>query len=77
MGYPLRDYKSLSEFELLPVPIDNARMEKLESVVYELLNIIKHSDQIAVQVDLLNKTRQLDRERNLFLVQDLTKNLHW
>ena len=67
MGYPLRDYKSLSEFELLPVPIDNARMEKLESVVYELLNIIKHSDQFVVQVDLLNKTRQLERERNLFL----------
>ena len=65
MGYPLRD--SLSEFELLPVPIDNARMEKLESVVYELLNIIKHSERIDVQVDLLNKTRQLDRERNLFL----------
>ena len=72
MGYPLRE----SEFELQPVPIDNARMEKLESVVYELLNIIKHSDKIAVQVDLLNKTRQLDRERNLFLEsrpsQDLT-----
>ena len=65
MGYPLRD--SLSEFELQPVPIDNARMEKLESVVYELLSIIKHSERIDVQVDLLNKTRQLDRERNLFL----------
>ena len=72
MGYPLRD--SLSEFELQPVPIDI--MEKLESVVYELLNIIKHSERIDVQVDLLNKTRQLDRERNLFLEsrpqQDLT-----
>ena len=72
MGYPLRE----SEFELQPVPIDNARMEKLESVVYELFNIIKHSDQFVVQVDPLNKTRQLDRERNLFLesrpLQDLT-----
>ena len=38
MGYPSRD--SLSEFNLQPVPIDNARMEKLESVVYELLNIL-------------------------------------
>ena len=65
MGYHLRD--SLSEFELQTIPIDIARMEKLESVVYELLNIIKHSERIDVQVDLLNKTRQLDRERNLFL----------
>ena len=65
MGYPLRN--SLSEFELKPVLIDIARMEKLESVVYELLNIIKHSERLSVQVDLLNKTRQLDRERNLFL----------
>ena len=48
-----------------PVPI--ARMEKLESVVYEILNIIKLSERIDVQLDLLNKTRQLDRERNLFL----------
>ena len=39
---------------------------ELESVVYELLNIIKHSDRLDVQVELLNKTRQLDRERNLF-----------
>ena len=65
MGYPLRDSFKRSEFELQSV--DNARMEKLESVVYELLNIIKHSERIEVQVDLLNKTRQLDRERNLFL----------
>ena len=54
-------------FELQLVPIDIARMKKLESVVYELLNIINHSDQINVQADLLNKTRMLDRERNLFL----------
>ena len=35
MGHPLRD--SLSEFELQPVPIDNARMEKFESVFYVLI----------------------------------------
>ena len=74
MGYPLRD--SLSEFELQPVPIDTARMEKLESVVNELLKIIKHSDQLDVHEDLINKTRQLDRERNTLLesrpYQDLT-----
>ena len=67
MGYPIshKDSDPLSEFELQPVPI--ARMKKLVSVGYELLNIIKHSERIDVQVDLLNKTRQLDRERNLFL----------
>ena len=74
MGNPLRNVNSLSEFEFQPVPIDNSRMEKLESVVYELLNIIKH--RLDVQVDLLNKTRQLDRVRHLFLEsrpnQDLT-----
>ena len=44
MGYPLseplKNVNFLSEFELQQVPVDNARMEKLESVVYELLNII-------------------------------------
>ena len=67
MGYPLININSLSEFELQPVPIDIARMEKLESVVNELFNIIKHSERLSVQVDLLNKTRQLDREINFFL----------
>ena len=67
IGYSLRNVNSLSEFELQPVLLDTARIEKLESVVYELSSIIKHSDRIDVQVDLLNKTRQLDRERNLFL----------
>ena len=33
MGYPLRNVNSLSEFVLQPVPIDIARIEKLESVV--------------------------------------------
>ena len=40
MGYPIggsrKDSDSLNEFELHPIPIDNARMENLESVVYEL-----------------------------------------
>ena len=46
MGFPI------SEFELQPVAVDNARMEKLESIVYELLNIIKHSDRLSVQLAL-------------------------
>ena len=61
MGYPF------SEFELLPVPIDNARMEKLEVVVYELLHIIQNSRRYDVLKDSFKKLRQLDKERNSFL----------
>ena len=32
--------RPISEFELRPVPVANSRMEKLESVVNDLLNII-------------------------------------
>ena len=66
IGYPLRNVNSLSEFELQPVPLDTARMEKLESVVYELLNIIKHSDRLDVQVDLLKKRVSLIEKETYF-----------
>ena len=42
-------------------------MEKFESVVYELLNIIKNSRRYDVLKDLFKKLRQLDKERNSFL----------
>ena len=58
MGHPV------SQFELQPVPVDNTRIDKLESTVNEQLNLIQH--RLDIMVDLMNKTRQLDRERNTF-----------
>jgi hypothetical protein len=46
---------------------DNERMERVESAIYELLNIIKFSDQLDVKENMLNKFQELDRERNRFL----------
>ena len=42
-------------------------MERVESAIYELLNIIKFSDQLDVKENMLNNFQELDRERNRFL----------
>ena len=47
--------------------IDNGRIERVESAIYELLNIIKFSDTLDVKEQLLSKLQTLDRERQHFL----------
>ena len=47
--------------------VDNERIERVESAIYELLNIIKFSDTLNVKEQLLSKLQSIDRERHNFL----------
>jgi hypothetical protein len=45
---------------------DNTRIEKIESTIYELLVILKHSKRSKIHMDLLNKIEQIEEERIKF-----------
>ena len=47
--------------------VDNGRIERVESVIYELLNIIILSDTLNVKEQLLSKLQTVDKERQHFL----------
>ena len=47
--------------------VDNGRIERVESAIYELLNIIILSDTLSVKEQLLSKLQTVDKERQHFL----------
>ena len=47
--------------------VDNGRIERVESAIYELLNIIILSDTLNVKEQLLSKLQTVDKERQHFL----------
>ena len=47
--------------------IDNERIERVESAIYELLNIIQSSDTLNVKEQLLSKLQTVEREIQHFL----------
>ena len=47
--------------------VNNERIERVESAIYELLNIIKFSDTLDVKQQLLSNLQTIDRERENFL----------
>ena len=47
--------------------VDNGRIERVESTIYELLNIIILSDTLNVKEQLLSKLQTVDKERQHFL----------
>jgi hypothetical protein len=61
------DYDTLKK-ELLDKfeSLGNTQIEKIESVVYELLVILKHSKRSKIHMDLLNKIEQIKEERIKF-----------
>ena len=71
MEYPLRkslrNVDSLSKLESQPVPIDYARMEKLDQLFMSYLTLLNILIGSMCKVDLLNKTRGPDRERNTLI----------
>jgi hypothetical protein len=54
--------KALAEI----LSFDNTRIEKIESTINELLNILKHSKRSKIHMDLLNKIEQIEEERIKF-----------
>ena len=47
--------------------VDNERIERIESAIYELFNIILFSNTLNVKEQLLSKLQTVDKERQHFL----------
>ena len=60
IGQSMANSMKFSEYD------DNERIERVESAIYDLLNIIQSSDTLNVKEQLLNKLQTVDREKTTF-----------